>query len=163
MKDKLRDTSGRPLTQSLFLELGYSDYSVYTLKDEDHTHKGTTYTSLKRLYLECSDPTEYTFAKQHLLGWKHWERLCANKIIKKHIDEWREELEVKLRSEGVLKTIEQARGGHSFQATKWLADRGWDKRAAGRPSKEEVERETRIQSKISDEFNDDVVRLFKDV
>jgi len=158
-KSKLKDTKGRPLTQSLFLELGYSDYSVYTLKDADHEYEGKVYPSLKRLYLECADPTEYQFAVKHLLGWKHWQRISENRVIKKHVEEWREELEVKLRSEGVRNAIQHAQDG-TFQAAKWLADRGWDKRAAGRPSKEEMEREKKVQEKISDEFSDDIVRLF---
>lgn len=159
-KDKLKDGLGRPLTQSLFLEIGYSDYAVYSIdQDEDYEYKGKIYPSLKRLYMECSDPTEYEFANKHLLGWKHWQRLKANKILNKRFKEWEEELEVKLRSEGVRNAIEHAKTG-TFQAAKWLADRGWDKRAAGRPSKEEIERETRIQDKLSDEFSEDYGRLF---
>lgn len=158
-KELLKDKLGRPLTQSLFLELGYSDYAVYTLKDEDYEYEGKVFPSLKRLFLECEDPTGYSTATKDLLGWKHWERLKANKIINKHILEWEEELEVKLRSKGVKEAIQHAQGG-TFQAAKWLADRGWDKRAAGRPSKEELEREVKVQEKLSDEFSDDIVRLF---
>lgn len=157
-KSKLKDTRGRGLTQQLFLELGYTDYAVYTLKDKDHNYKGKVYPSLKRLYLECSDPTEYEFATTHLVGWKHWQQMTNNKIIRKHIDEWREELEVKLRSEGVRNAIQHAQSG-TFQAAKWLADRGWDKRAAGRPSKEEIEKENKINEKIEDEFSADIIRL----
>ena len=159
-KSKLQDTMGRPLTQSLFLELGYkTEFAIYTLKDDDYTYEGKVYPSLKRLYLEEKDPTEYTFACSNLLGWKHWLRLCANKIILKHIEEWREELEVKLRSEGIKKAFLSAEGG-SFQAAKWLADRGWEARGAGRPSKEAVERETKMQARVKDDFAEDVAYLF---
>lgn len=34
-KDQLRDTRGFPLTQSLFLEFNYSDYAVFTLKQNN--------------------------------------------------------------------------------------------------------------------------------
>lgn len=157
----LKDRQGRPLTQSLFLELGYkTEYAVYTLKDEDYEYEGKTYPSLKRLYLECADPTEYEFAIKHLLGWKHWTRIAENKVIKKHVDEWREELEVKLRSEGVRNAIKLAKDG-TFQAAKWVADRGWDKRAAGRPSEEEKMKENRVQEKLSNEYADDVAYLFE--
>ena len=55
-KATLRDTKGRPLTQSLFLELGYNtQYAVYTLKDEDYNYEGKLYPSLKRLYLEMEE------------------------------------------------------------------------------------------------------------
>jgi hypothetical protein len=159
-RDKMLSSEGRPLTQSLFLEIGYTDEAIYTLKEVDYTYNGKLYPSLKKLFLEASDPTEYTFATQHLLGWRHWQRICANKLLLKHIEEWREELEVKLRSEAVRQAIAHAASG-TFQAAKWVADRGWATRGAGRPSKADLERETRIQEKIDNEYNGDVVRMFK--
>ncbi len=159
-KELMLDSMGKYRTQSLFLELGYGDDAQFTLKDIDHEHGGKTYPSLKRLYLECEDPTEYEFANLHLLGWKHWQRMCENKVIRKHIDEWREELEVKLRSQAILEAIKQARNG-TFQAAKWVADRGWNTRAAGRPTKAEVEQEKKIMARIDSEYGDDVVRMFQ--
>ena len=160
-KSKLLDNMGKPLTQSLFLEVGYSDYAVYTLKDRDHEYNGKIYPSLKRLYVEFEDPTEYEFANEYLLGWNQWKRLCENKLIRKEIDTWREELELKLRARGIREAVKAAEAG-GFQAAKWLADRGWDTRGAGRPSKDEIEKEKRMQARISDEFGADVVRLFGD-
>lgn len=160
-KSKLVDSMGRPLTQSLFLEIGYKfDFAIYSLKDSDHHYRGVVYPSLKRLYLAHEDPTEYDFAVTHLLGWNHWKRLNDNKMLRKHFDEWREELELKLRSQAVKDIMDQCSNeGGSFQAAKWLADRGWDKRGAGRPSKEEKAREGRIQEHIADEFERDIARL----
>lgn len=157
-KEKMLDTMGRPLTQSLFLELGYSDSALYTLKDNDFDYNGKLLPSIKRLYLECGDPTEYDFATIHLLGWGHWQRICENKAIRRYIDEWRIELEVKLRSGAVKSALAQAASG-SFQASKWVADRGWDTRGAGRPSKADVERELKVQSGIQDEFSADILRM----
>lgn len=163
-KSKLVDGMGRPLTQSLFLEIGYRDeFAVYSLKDQDHHYKGLVYPSLKRLFLVHEDPTEYDFATTYLLGWQHWKRLNDNKQLRKHFDEWREELELKLRSQAVKDIIDQcSTEGGSFQAAKWLADRGWEKRGAGRPSKQEQEREDRLNERIEDEYKSDVVRLFKE-
>lgn len=159
-KQKLMDTMGRPLTQSLFLEIGYTDYAVYTLKEYDHTHKGILYPSLKKLYLREEDPTEYAFAEKHLLGWQHWKRLCENKVLAKHIEEWREELELKIRSQAVRDMVSMcANEGGNYSAAKFLADRGWDKRAAGRPSKSEQEKSLRISEKVEAEFNADVIRM----
>lgn len=153
----MTDDMGRPLTQGMFLEITYGDVAVYTLKDRDHEHNGKTYLSLKRLYLECADPTEYEFATTYLLGWKHWMRLCDNKQLRAHIDEWRDELEIKLRSAAVKQII--ANSTVNVQASKWIADRGWATRGAGRPSKAEVEREKKIQAGMSDEYAEDVRRL----
>ena len=159
-KKKLRDGNGRPLTQSLFLEVGYNTkFAVYTQKDDDYEYKGKVYPSLKKLYLAHEDPTEYDFATTYLLGWEHWQRICRNKVFSKMIKGWREELELKLRSQAVRDIIELSTGDKGFQAAKWLADRGWDKRPAGRPSNEEVERETAMQSRLDQEYSADVVRL----
>lgn len=159
-KEQLQDTMGRPLTQSLFLELGYSEYSVYTLKEHDYAYKGKNYPSLKRLYLKEEDVTEYEFATKHLLGWQHWKRLCENKQIRKHIDDWREELELKIRAQAIrdMQNLCASEGGN-FSATKFLADRGWEKRGAGRPSKQDKEREDRLADRLSDEFSADIIRL----
>ena len=158
-QETMLDSMGKFRTQSLFLELGYGADSLFTLKDQDHEHEGKTYPSLKRLYLEFEDPTEYEFANTVLLGWRHWQRMCENKVIRKHIDEWREELEVKLRSQAIRDAIQEAKKGH-FQAAKWVADRGWSTRGAGRPSKADIEHEKKVQARIDNEYSGDVVRMF---
>lgn len=160
-KSKLVDATGKPLTQSLFLEIGYSPYSVFTLKENDYEYNGVVMISLKRLFLEAKDPTEYDFANKHLLNWRHWKRMNENKVLRKHFDEWREELEYYMRCEGVKSIVSSAKMG-SFQAAKFLVDKGWDKRQAGRPSKEEVEREKVFQSRIADDFTADVIRLYNE-
>ena len=159
-RDKLRDSRGRPLTQSLFLEVGYNtDFAVYTNKDEDFEYKGKVYPSLKRLYLEHEDPIEYDFACTYLLGWNQWQRICANKVFSKMVDEWRMELELKLRSQSVRDVLNISTSDKGFQAAKWIAEKGWDKRSAGRPSKLDVERETKVQAAIAEEYSADVARL----
>ncbi len=159
-KNKLKDSEGRPLTQGIFLEVGYNtDLAVYTLKDEDHEYKGKVYPSLKALYLKHEDPTEYDFANQHLLGWNQWKRLLANKSIRKHIDEWREELELKLRSQAVQDIIQMSAEEKGFQAARWLADRGWEKKGAGRPKKDTSEHDSKMEKRLNDEFSADIYRL----
>lgn len=162
-KSKFLDTGGRPLTQAMFLEINYdTQYSIYTLKDFDFEYEGKVYPSLKRLYLEMEDPVEYDFVTKHLLNWKQWQRLGNNKVLKPYIAEWREELELKLRSRAVrdMQNMCSSENGN-FQATKFLADRGWDKRAAGRPSKQEEEKRLAIAEHIDNEFSGDVIRMDK--
>lgn len=160
-KAKLLDDGGRPLTQALFLELNYNEkYALYTLKEQDHVWNGNTYPSLKRLYLATEDPTEYEFATKYLLSWNHWKRICENKVLGRYIAEWREELEIKLRSRAIrdIQSLCESENGN-YQAAKFLADRGWDKRPAGRPSKEEQEKRAAIAQHIEDEFTTDVARM----
>lgn len=158
LREQLLDSSDRPLTQMLFLETTYSDNAIYTLKDVDYEYKGKLYPSIKRLYLEMEDPVEFDFATKYFLGVSHWNRIYANKLLKPHIDQWRFELELKLRSRAFKQLQKQAVKG-SYQAIKWFADKGWDLRTAGRPSKEEVEKETKIQQSIASEFSEDYGRL----
>lgn len=158
-KSKLKSSNGIPLTQSLFLEIGYTDYAVYTLKDEDYEYKGKVYPSLKRLYLEMEDVGEYLFASEHLLGWDQWNRLCQNKQVAEHIEKWRYELELKLRSKAIMEIQLRAKSEKGISAARWLAEKGWDKRQAGRPSKAEVEREVKIQADLQSLYGDDLKRI----
>lgn len=158
--------TGNFLTQSLFYELSYArpDFVTYTLKDEDIdvTINGEVrhLESIKRLYLECEDPTEYQFATNHLGGWSHWKRLCEKTTrLHPYIEEWREELEVKLRSQGVRQMANIAMTDKGQQAAKWLAEKGWSDKKRGAPSKEEKERELKIQTRMSSEIEDDLKRL----
>jgi hypothetical protein len=160
MSNKFKDSMGRWATQSLFLEIGYGDSAIFTLKDEDHEHKGNKYLSLKRLYLAYEDPTEYDFATKYLGGWQHWKKLQGNKEIMKHIIEWREELELKLRSQGTRDMINLSADGN-VQASKFLIEKGWDKRPAGRPSKKEQLKEQRVKEAITAEFDGDISRLMQ--
>lgn len=159
-KSKMYDSMGRPLTQSLFLEVGYSEFAIYTLKEFDHEYNGKVYPSLKQLFLKTEDPTEYEFANKYLIGWQHWKRLNENKLLAKHFEEWREELELRLRSQAVrdMQNLCASESGN-YSAAKFLADRGWEKRAAGRPSKAEKERHLRVEERINEEFSADIKRL----
>lgn len=154
----MKDSGGKPITQSLFLELGYSSLAIYTLKDDDYEYNGKFFYSLKKLYLEEEDPTEYIFANKYLLGIKHWLRICDNKQFTDIADEWRFELELKLRSQGIKAIIGAAKSGNQ-NASKWLSDKGWSDRSAGRPSKTDIEREKKIRMGMEDEFSEDLKRL----
>lgn len=156
-KDQLKDSRGYPLTQSLFLEINYSDYAIWTFNDDPKEYNGKTYPSLRQYYLDIADPTEYQFAKQCTLGWDHWQRIVENVMVKKEVEKWREELEVALRSEGILSIIDASES--NWQASKWLVDKGWDKNKVGRPSKSEAEREKRIANRVNEEFNADIIRM----
>lgn len=158
-RDMLVDDRGRYKTLSLFLEIAYDKDAIFTLKDYDHEYEGKMYYSLKKLYLETSDPTEYRFATTYLAGWDHWQKICNNKVLAQHIEKWRVEMELKLRSEGVERIIKSARSKGNWLAAKFLAERGWETRAAGRPSKDEVEKNIAIEAQIASEFEDDVARF----
>lgn len=158
-KSKLKASNGVPLTQGLFLEIGYTEFSVFTTKDSDYEYNGKVYPSLKRLYLEMEDVGEYEFATTYLLGWSHWQRMCSNKQIYKYIEEWREELELKLRSRAIKAVYDKIGTEQGINAAKWIAEKGWDKKSVGRPSKQEEAREKRLQEDLDVDFAGDWQRV----
>lgn len=159
-KTKFKDEKGRYYVQGLFLEDRYNpDMAVFTYDGEDKEYKGKTFISLKKRYLEWSDPTEYQFATDWLYDWKHWQRMCRNAVISRHIDEWREELAIKLRSEGINTMINLATEKESYQAAKYLAECGWEEKTRGRPSKEEVEGELQKRADEAAEWEGEVKLL----
>lgn len=156
-KSKFKDSIGKYITQSLFLENGYDeDKAVYTLKDQDWEYKGRTYKSLRLLYLQEMDVTEYEFANKYLWGWDHWQRIVNNQLMTETIAGWRDELEVKLRAQGIrailLNSID------SFAAAKWIADGKWEVKR-GRPSKAELARERKIRENAVKEAESDSDRI----
>lgn len=159
-KDKMIGSNGAAITQSLFLEIGYkTNFAMFTLKDYDIEYKGNKYISLKKLFLAMEDVTEYEFANEYLLGWTHWQRIAENAQVKPYVDKWREELEIKIRAQAIRDIISMTAEGGSFQAAKWLADKGWDKKAAGRPKKEDKLKEAAQMQRIASEFEEDFARL----
>jgi len=152
------DSMGRFRTKSLFVETvsqsGYLVEPMYSLKGK----KG--FIDLHDMYLEASDPTEYKFAMLAFDSWKHFMHLASLKWFKLYLDDWREELEIKLRSSAIVSIMDSAvnDGSKGTSAAKWIADRGWDKKR-GRPSKEEVERELKVSARITDDVSEDAKRL----
>src|SRR3546814_3940606 len=73
----------------------------------------------------CSSdlPTEYEFANKHLANWNHWKRLLANVIIRRYIDEWREELELKMKAKAVreMQALVNSENGN-FKAAKYRSE-----------------------------------------
>lgn len=157
-KSRFKNGVGAYITQGLFFELALQEkqFAVYTLKDADHEVDGVVYTSLRRLYLECNDPTEYVFATKYLWGWDHWQRLLGNQMILEEVVKWRDELEVKLRAEAVKAIIDMS--GDSFAAAKWAADGHWNVKR-GRPTKEEAKRQRDIRDKVVRGVDSDASRI----
>lgn len=135
----------------------------WTLKEEDHEHNGKLYPSMKRIYIEMEDVTEYEFAMATLGSYKHWERVLESPIIRPHVDQWRKELNLKLKARAMKSIIKSATEDEklSFQAMKYLADNEYlDKKGKrGRPSKDEVKAELKREVEINKSFRDDAERI----
>lgn len=157
-KSAFKDSMGRWITQGLFIDFRYDEtHAVYTLEDQDKIYKGHVYPSLKRLYLEMEDPTEYLFANKHLYSWDHWLALKNNKQLYKEIEKWEEELEIKMRAKGVHALLKMSEGSN-FNAAKWVADGQWTQKR-GRPSKAEKEHDRKIRERALAEAEEEVARV----
>lgn len=168
--------SFRWITKGLFYEHNYGedrttstgkDFTCFTLKDVDHTAHGKQFVSLKRLYLETEDPTEYEFATKHLGGWDHWKALCACSWFEEYIEAWRAELQLKLQSRALKNLMFEAEnnGKNAYDANKFLIAKGYLPKETklpgkrGRPSKEEVKAEAQKQVELIKRLEEDKKRL----
>lgn len=142
--EDFKDKGGRWRTASLFMESNKDESkypSVFTLADEDRDGR----LSAKRIYMDANDPTEFLAAK-HLFGsFDCWTNLCDSPFFKPHLDRWRSELHVRIRSRSV-KVIEEAaetgdKTATQLAAAKWLAQQEWHgnkikpNKGPGRPRK----------------------------
>ena len=129
-KTKWTNASGQHLTLGLF-------------EGRNRVYK---FSELGKKYVEFEDLLEYEFAVTYLDGWAHWEKLLSCPAVKAHIDKWRLELDVKVRSRALRHLMEEASDplNRGFvQANRYLIEKGYlagteDKRGRGRPKKAEV-------------------------
>lgn len=137
--EKFKNSMGIFFGRELFFETATPPYDnvLYTLKD--HDHKG--YKSISRIFLLLNDPTEYKIATQYFGGLKHWQKLKGTKWFSNELAKWQEELELKLQSEGLERLIAESRGGdkNSFAASKYLLEKGWQKKPVGRVSNKKIQ------------------------
>lgn len=158
-KSKFRNNSNTRYLKGLFYEMTLEDKSsvVYTLKDEDHLG----YPSLKRIYLETNDPTEYIFATKHLDGLEHWEMLCNCSWFKPYVERWRKELDLKIKAEALSRILKEAKTNskEAFQANRYILEKGWDKHTKGRPSKEDIAKAATEIVTSSSRIEEDYKRL----
>jgi hypothetical protein len=138
--EKYKNASGSRLLRGLFFEETSADKTgvVYTLKERDHEG----YASLKRLYMEIGDLTEYKFATQCLDGLEHWDMLCNCNWFKPYVEKWRRELSLKIQSIALANILEETtrESPAKFSANKYVLEQGWKPKTGqrGRPSKDAI-------------------------
>lgn len=160
MTHKFKNINGVYLLRELFYETAQNrDNVLYTLKNEDHEG----FPSLYKLYMETGDITEYRFATEHLGGWEHWKGLAECSWMKAIVAKWRDELEVKIRSDQVRAVVDTAAGKsrESFQAQKYLLDslRKETGSKRGRPTKAEVTKAAKDLAEGASREAEDFLRL----
>jgi len=114
----------------------------------------------RKRYIEIADPTEYETAMVLIGNWEHWQALRGHQVIRELFDEWMQEVEIKLRSQGVRNLISVAGSTSpgSAGAAKWLAEGGFvhDERLRSKAGRE---KEERVLEDIRKRTADDAARL----
>ena len=156
----------RWLTKSLFFETSKPEMreefeTCFTLKEDDHEYEGVKYLSLRKIFIECEDPTEYEFAQKVFGSYNHWKAVKATSWFQPYYEDWKEELEVRMRSKALKALIKCAEedGSRGSNAAKYLAEKGWEKGPVGRRSKDILEKEAKKQIRIVDEIEEDLDRM----
>lgn len=167
------DNQSRYRTRSLFWETRKIDREdayepLFTIKPRSHTvpsidKKGlTTYPSLKEIYMSYDHVPghEYEFAMDVFGSWQHWNVLCLS-TLRDMIQEWRDELAIKLKSEAIRNMIVASKEASAVgvNAAKYLADEGYMPKKVGRVTKEEKLREIKLAAGIRDTLAEDMDRL----
>jgi hypothetical protein len=149
LKPVLFDSTGRALTVGLFKELGNKSSKAPFVLDDWH-----------KVYLNACDPTEYRAAMELLGSWNHWLLLRRNETMATIFDEWKVEVEVKIRSEAVINMIKQSTSQSGTAAAKWLAESGFNPKDLR--LKKSREAEDKIKSRMADRVEEDFNRLMEE-
>lgn len=144
--------AGRQASLTLFEE--YNDGSVTAIYVLEEFHQK---------FLEERDLTEYKPAIELVGSWKEWERLKRDSSkFKNFVSEWKDELEVLLRSEALKKITDIVVNGKdqaSLSAAKFIAQHGYNKLPVGRPNQEQIKMEARELAQRNSETSDEAKRI----
>lgn len=166
--NKFKNINGLWRTHSLFAEQTHAkegkESALYTLRPEEWHG----FPSLKLLFLETNDPTGYTLSQKHLGGWEHFQALLACKWFEEAFDEWKRELETKMRAEALVNLVKMSKDSShrsSVELNKFLLNKGWvlpeDKSKGGRPKKEDIRKEAIRLATVDGEVDSDFERVIR--
>lgn len=166
-RTKFKNASGTHFLKPIFYELDEVSRpnAQYSLKSYDHTVRGKVYPSLRRLFVETEDPTEFLFAEAYLDGWDHWKKLSTASFFQEYVQDWREELEVRLRAKALLRIrvrAESEGAKDGLAADKILLSGGWkpvERSSVGRPTKEKIKQEADKLFQERSVFDEDYERI----
>lgn len=175
-RNKFRNAvNNQRLTQALFFETTAPetrDYAIYSLSKVDKEWNGRKFKSLYKLYMAENDILEHDFATKYFESWDHWKQICETKFMRELIASWREELDVRIRSDA-LKIIQAEvynNTKYSYPAAVYIAKQGWKdriktedtkttKKGAGRPTKASIAEEANRIAMEAHDVSADLQRL----
>lgn len=173
-----RDVNGKYRTKSLFLETINTDLDLayqprFTLLEWDfelapssqyyNAYPDHKIPSIRHAYLRIADPIEFLFAMEVLQSDRHWAILTESQFFQPYLEEWRNALDRKLKSEAVQnlrKISESMDEAKALQAAKWIGEGGYKaRREKGRPTASQEAQELRIVTTSKQYLLEDAERL----
>lgn len=143
-----KDSAGRVATSSMFKQ--YNKRGTECIED------------WRERFVATLDPTEYAGAIELVGSWSAWTRLKKNwpSFQKLHLDDWLDEIEVRMKSLAMRSLIMEAQKEvGSGNAAKFIAEGKYKEKRAGRPTKAEVARRTKIDSELDSRIKADLERI----
>ena len=147
IREKVVDSYGRRIVLSLFSEYVRTDFTPLWSLHKDW----------RPIFLEVSDPTEYETAMRLIGDWEHYQAIRNHSKLKPIFDKWAKEVEVKLRSQSILKMVRHAGSPNGAAAAKWLAEGGFMQRVL--KNKEDKVAEQEVRDEIAERVAGDMERL----
>lgn len=147
IRDIVVDPYGRRIVLSLFEEFKRTNYKpLWSLRKDWYA-----------TYMECADPTEYSTAMALIGDWEHYNLIRNHPKIKAIMDKWAKEVEVKLRSQSIMKMVKHASAPNGTTAAKWLAEGAFMQRIL--KNKEDKAAEQEVRDEIAERVAGDMARL----
>jgi hypothetical protein len=166
----IADYSRKP-TRALFYEFRNPALEpTYTVHFQDRRVGDKLYKSMRLVYINTCDPTEWTFVQQVCHGdWEYWnqlQRALNNYILKPKkdsVERWRKEMEVKMRSDALLAIYADSRAGgmSAISSARWLAEGRYKLKQTTAKVREDVipTPDTAVSAKDADVYAEDIQRM----
>lgn len=149
---------GKPSVKVLFIQYAETEEEKQNAKyDMENFHE---------VFLDEADLTEYKAAMRLTGSWEEWSRFKHQwPTFRYNIAKWKEELEVKLRSDAMSKLVSLVASKSDQTAAtvcKFLVQSGWDKReGAGRPSKTEMRKQAQEIARVAADTKEEEDRILE--
>lgn len=115
-------------------------------------------------FLECDDPTGYTWAMKYLEDYEVYKRLLKYDWFSTKINQLCEEIVRRKKAKAFTRLeqiLEDGNDSQALAAARYILEEGWEKSPAkrGRPSKAEVEGERKAAARLTKEEQEDADRI----
>lgn len=115
----------------------------------------------RRVFVNTLDPTEYEGGIALLGSWENWQKFKRNwpSFQTMHLNAWLEEIEIKMKSMALRALIMQAPTAAGTAAAKFIVEGKHIDKLVGRPSKDRIEKQLRIDTAVHKEIANDLERM----